>query len=180
MKKIFFLSYITIISCTLNQVQKPLNSSIVEATSGEIILLGKINLANLQTSKVTPWFNEEFNRVKIDFKMAKTLKPFTKNLKIKVFMGTWCLDSQRVLPQFFKILTAMDFEQENLEMFAMSEEKNTPSNFEKGLEIYNVPTIIFFKNGKEINRFVESPVESLESDIKKIIEGEVYNHSYTL
>ena len=65
MKKIFFLSYITIISCTLNQVQKPLNSSIVEATSGEIILLGKINLANLQTSKVTPWFNEEFNRVKI-------------------------------------------------------------------------------------------------------------------
>ena len=73
-------------------------------------------------------------------------------------------------PQFFKILTAMDFEQENLEMFAMSEEKNTPSNFEKGLKIYNVPTIIFFKNGKEINRFVESPVESLESDIKKIIE----------
>ena len=172
MKKIFFLSFITIISCTLNQVQKPLNSSMVEATSGEIILLGKINLANLQTSKVTPWFNEEFNRVKIDFKMAKTLKPFTKNLKIKVFMGTWCSDSQRVLPQFF--------EQENLEMFAMSEEKNTPSNFEKDLKIYNVPTIIFFKNGKEINRFVESPVESLESDIKKIIEGEVYNHSYTL
>ena len=167
MKKIFLLSYITIISCTINQVQKPLNSSMVEATSGEIILLGKINLANLQTSKVTPWFNEEFNRVKIDFKMAKTLKPFTKNLKIKVFMGTWCLDSQRVLPQFFKIL-------------AMSEEKNTPSNFEKGIKIYNVPTIIFFKNGKEINRFVESPVESLESDIKKIIEGEVYNHSYTL
>ena len=180
MKKIFFLSFITIISCTLNQVQKPLNSSMVEATSGEIILLGKINLANLQTSKVTPWFNEEFNRVKIDFKMAKTLKPLTKNLKIKVFMGTWCSDSQRVLPQFFKILTAMDFEQENLEMFAMSEEKNTPSNFEKDLKIYNVPTIIFFKNGKEINRFVESPVESLESDIKKIIEGEVYNHSYTL
>ena len=180
MKKIFFLSYITVISCTLNQVQKPLNTSVVEATSGEIILLGKINLANLQTSRITPWFNEEFNRVKIDLEKCKTLKPFTKNLKIKVFMGTWCLDSKRELPQFFKILSAMDFDQDNLEMFAMSEEKNTPSNFEEGLKIYNVPTIVFFKNGKEINRFVELPVESLESDIKKIIEGEVYNHTYAL
>ena len=29
----------------------------------------------------------------------------------------------------------------------------------------------FFKNGNEINRFVEFPVNSLESDITKIIKG---------
>ena len=60
----------------------------------------------------------------------------------------------------------------------MSEEKTTPSNFEKGLEIYNIPTIIFFKNGEEINRFVELPVTTLESDIQKIITGAAYTHSY--
>ena len=65
-----------------------------------------------------------------------------------------------------------------LEMYAMSEEKTTPENFEKGLDVFNVPTIIFFKNGEEINRFVEFPVNSLESDVAKIIRGEIYTHSY--
>ena len=53
-----------------------------------------------------------------------------------------------------------------------------PQNFEKGLEVLNVPTIIFYRNGNEINRFVELPVNSLESDIAKIIKGESYTHSY--
>ena len=93
-------------------------------------------------------------------------------------MGTWCEDSQREIPHFFKLLQALEFDQKHLEMYAMSEEKTTPENYEKGWEIYNVPTIIFLKNGNEINRFVEFPVNSLESDITKIIKGESYTHSY--
>ena len=60
-------------------------------------------------------------------------------------MGTWCDDSQREIPHFFKLLQTLEFDQQHVEMYAMSEEKTTPENFEKGLEIYNVPTIIFFK-----------------------------------
>jgi hypothetical protein len=63
-------------------------------------------------------------------------------------------------------------------MYAMSEEKITPKNFERGWEIFNIPTIIFLKNEIEINRFVEFPKISLESDIIKIIKGEHYTHSY--
>jgi thiol-disulfide isomerase/thioredoxin len=180
MKIIIFLYCFAIIACSSKPKQKPFDVDEIEVTSGEIILLGEINLANLQTSNVTPWFNEEFDRVTIDTLKVKDLKPFTKDLKIKIFMGSWCDDSKRELPPFFKILVSMDFDQNHLQMFAMSEEKTTPSNFEKGLEIYNVPTIIFFKNGEEINRFVELPVENLESDIKKIITGAAYAHSYAL
>ena len=56
----------------------------------------------------------------------------------------------------------------------MSEEKSTPENFEKGWEIFNIPTIIFLKNGIEINRFVEFPKISLESDIIKSLKGGLY------
>jgi len=180
MKKILFLSFIVITACNPKLQQKPLEVDVVESTSGEIIMLGEINLANLQTSSVTPWFKKEFDRVNINLKEAKELKPLTKDLKIFVFMGTWCEDSQRELPLFFKMLTAMNFDQEHLKMFAMSEEKSTPSNFEQGLEINYIPTIIFFKNGREINRFVEFPIETLESDIKKIISGATYKNSYAL
>ena len=50
--------------------------------------------------------------------------------------------------------------------------------FEKGLNITNVPTFIFYKNGKEVNRIVESPRVSLEQDMIDIINGNNYKHIY--
>ncbi len=78
--------------------------------------------------------------------------------------------SKRSSPPF-KILNALDVEHRNLEMYAMTAEKTTPGNFEKGFNITNVPTFIFYKNGNEMNRFVELPVENLAQDLAKIIKG---------
>ena len=178
MKKVVFTSLsILLISCVAKQ-QKPLATQPVQASSGEMILLGKINRTNLQTSTYTLWFNQEYDKYSVDPQWAKNLKAHLKGLEIKVFMGTWCEDSRREIPHFFKLLHCLEFDQKHVEMYAMSEEKTTPENSEKGLEIYNVPTIIFFRNGYEINRFVEFPVNNLESDIAKIIKGEAYTHSY--
>jgi hypothetical protein len=60
----------------------------------------------------------------------------------------------------------------------MTREKNTPQNYEEGLGITNVPTFIFYKDGKELNRIVEFPIEDLESDMLKILQGEPYKHAY--
>jgi len=168
---------VIVLSCGTSP-QNPLITKPVEATSGEMILMGAINLANLQSSTLTPWFNKTYDRITVDDQWLKKTKPFLKEVRIKIFMGTWCDDSQREIPHFFKLLNALEFDQSQLEMFAMSEEKTTSENFEKGLDVFNVPTIIFFKNGEEINRFVEFPVNSLESDVAKIIRGEIYIHSY--
>ena len=177
--KYFFLLTLSmfLFRCGTNQ-QKPLSATPVKATSGEMILLGPINVSNLRTSPITPWFDQEYDRINTDSNWIKEIKPFLKGLKIKVFMGTWCEDSQRELPHFFKLLNALEFDQNHLKMYAMSEEKTTPRNFEKDLDIYNIPTIIFYKDGNEMNRFVEFPLNSLESDIEKILKGAAYSHSY--
>ena len=60
----------------------------------------------------------------------------------------------------------------------MSEEKTTPENFENGLNIIKVPTLIFYKNGEELNRFVEFSIVSLEEDIRKILSSEEYRDAY--
>ena len=93
-------------------------------------------------------------------------------------MGTWCDDSHREIPHFLKILDALNFNPNNIKIYVMSEEKTTPENWEKGLEIFNVPTLIFYKNNIEINRIVEFPKTTLESDVEKILKGESYSHSY--
>ena len=176
-KSIYFCFALLIMACSIPQ-QKPLPVEEVTATSGEKILLGAINRANLQTSSITPWFEQEFERHSIDDQWAENLKPHLKGLFVKVFMGTWCEDSQREVPHFFKLLQALDFDPDKVEMYAMSEEKTTPQNFEKDWEIFNIPTLVFLRDGKEINRFVEFPVNTLESDIEKIILGADYTHSY--
>ena len=178
MKKAFFISLVIILISCGDQQQKPLSIKPVKASSGETILLGKINKANLQTSNYTPWFNYEYENYSVNPQWGKNLKAHLKGLEIRIFMGTWCEDSQREIPHFFNLLHALEFDEKHVEVYAMSEEKTTPENFEKGLNIYNVPTIIFYRNGCEINRFVEFPVNSLESDITKIIKGEPYSHSY--
>ena len=55
---------------------------------------------------------------------------------------------------------------------------SSPTGEEKGLDIIKVPTIIFFKDGKEVNRIVESPLETLEEDMAQIIFQKDYVPNY--
>jgi tetratricopeptide (TPR) repeat protein len=55
--------------------------------------------------------------------------------------------------------------------------KQSPTGEEKGLNIHRVPTFIFYKDGKEVNRIVESPKTTFEHDLKAIIDGK-YTSNY--
>jgi len=58
--------------------------------------------------------------------------------------------------------------------------KQSPQHEEAGLNIHRVPTIIFNKNGKEINRIVEHPITTLEEDIQNIITVNNYKPNYQI
>ena len=65
-----------------------------------------------------------------------------------------------------------------MKLIAMSLDKTTADSLEKNQNIINIPTIIFKKNGKEINRIVEFPIETIEKDIYKILSGNDYKNAY--
>ena len=94
-------------------------------------------------------------------------------------MGTWCDDSKREIPNFYKILDNAKFNYLNLEMVAVDKSKKA-KGLEKGYDIIRVPTFIFYKDGKEIGRFVEHALDgsSIEQDILKIVSGQPYTHPY--
>ncbi len=125
-----------------------------------------------------PWFHDNYIDYALDQDIAKNIKKHSKGIHIKAFMGTWCGDSQELVPVFYKLLDEINFDQNNLSMIAVNREKKTPDNLQEGLNITNVPTFIFYKNDKEIGRFVEFPRESLEKDMLKIVSGKSYKHSY--
>ena len=172
MKKLILITFIGILtSCNAQQ-----KVTATKNKSGDLV-----GFANKESFNQTPykgWFDQKFASYNPDAATISSLKKELKGIKIKGFMGTWCGDSKRETPRVFKILEAADFKMNNLELVTVNRSKRTPNNLQEGLNIFKVPTFIFYKDGKEIGRFVEYARETLEKDMLKIVSGQPYKHSY--
>ncbi|MGO4913101.1 thioredoxin family protein [Leeuwenhoekiella sp. W20_SRS_FM14] len=148
-----------------------------EAPQQPEMLTGKTQRTQLQAGTFRSWFNPEYEDYTVDSGLLEELKPLLKDVEITVFMGTWCGDSKRETPRFYKILDAAG-KTEDIELITVDRSKTTPQGLEAGKDIKRVPTLIFSKDGKELGRIVEYPIESLEADMLKILKGEPYKHAY--
>lgn len=171
--KYYFLLLFTILLTSCNAQQKITAS---KNKSGDLI--GFANKESFNQAPYNGWFTQKFDSYKPDKATISALKKELKGVKIKGFMGTWCGDSKRETPHFYKILEQANFNLKNLDLVTVNRAKKTPDNLQEGLDIIRVPTFIFYKNDKEIGRYVEYARESLEKDMLKIVSGEAYKHSY--
>lgn len=143
------------------------------------ILIGEIHRNDLLAPPHHTWFNSNFDHYR---PLQKDLDLIIPNLStidsIKVFMGTWCIDSKREVPKLFKILKVAGYELENVSVTGLELDKKAPKDPQEDFGVVMIPTIIFYKQGKELNRFVEYPRENFEKDIAKIVSEQEYRHSY--
>ncbi|MBQ4822284.1 thioredoxin family protein [Aquimarina sp. MMG016] len=159
-----------------NISKEPSTTNIQRAKAN--MLVGKQTRNALEQNPYGIWFNSNFENYAVDTETVKLLSPYLEDISIKAFMGTWCSDSKRETPNFYKILDQANFNYNNLELITVTRSKDTPEGYEKGLDIQRVPTFIFYKNGKEVGRYVEFARETLEKDILAILSGVSYKHSY--
>jgi thiol-disulfide isomerase/thioredoxin len=185
MKRVFLLAIIIIfMACKPSVVSNTPNDNdtAVQEKNKPIIkemLVGKIMKSELQLEPFVTWFNSgERDYAPKPATIAALKKISKEDLTITVFMGTWCSDSQAQVPRFYKILNEIEFDTNNLTLIAMTKDKTTPEKYEQGLKITNVPTFIFYKKGAALQRIVESPVETLEEDMFKILSGMPYKPTY--
>ncbi|RZL16325.1 MAG: thioredoxin, partial [Pedobacter sp.] len=105
---------------------------------------------------------------------AATMIELKKSLgkeRIKIVLGTWCGDSKVNVPNFFKVLDALQFKEKNTEIIAVDGNKKAENGIIDGLNITNVPTfIVFDKKGNELGRIVEHPKTTLEADLLAIVK----------
>src|SRR5690606_13051645 len=76
-----------------------------------VMLLGKANRNGFQMDAFKDWFNTGYETYNIDSASLEQLKPLLKDVTISLFMGTWCEDSQRETPHFYKILDDSNFDE---------------------------------------------------------------------
>ncbi len=142
-------------------------------------LIGYMQKSDLTTTNFKKWFEPNYDTYQPNEKVVKKIKKSLKGVTIKSFVGTWCHDSKRVIPRLYKVLESAGFDfTGHAKMIGISRGKKTPDNLQEGYNIKHTPTIIFYKNGKEIGRFVEHARQTLEKDILKILKGKKYKHSY--
>ena len=149
---------------------------------GNEVLLGEINKNGLTRNTFNSWFSKNYEDYLVNKAITKKLKESLNQYEIKVFLGTWCGDSRKEVPRFYKIIEAAKFPRNQLQVIALNKTeeayKQSPNHEEKGLNIHRVPTFIFYKNGKEVNRIVEHPKETLERDMLSIVTDNKYTSNY--
>lgn len=185
MNKFFILLAVITLSCgnTISKATAETQNTEEELPEAietqQDMLLGEFHKEDLQQKPFSNWFSPRYEKFSPQPAAMTTIKENIDDYKIKVIMGTWCGDSKREIPKLLKILDKADYNYKNIEMVAVDYNKNTPSKIEEEINLQRVPTIIFYKNGEEVNRFVEYPQEeSIEEDIAKIVSGEKYKNSY--
>lgn len=102
---------------------------------------------------------------------VEELKKNMDSLELLVFMGTWCEDSQFIIPKLFSLLDISGFSQDRVTLIGVDRSKKTYSHLCEALNIVNVPTILVLKNGKELGRVVEYGTYGLfDKELGEIIQ----------
>ena len=92
-------------------------------------------------------------------------------VKYVVFGGTWCGDTQFILPKFFMLQEKAGITDDRITFFGVDRQKQTLGNMSSALNITNVPTIIVMKNGKEVGRVVEyGKTGKWDKELAEIVE----------
>jgi thiol-disulfide isomerase/thioredoxin len=146
-----------------------LNKIVKDSYSGMPMLIGECNREAFKDTSFNWWWMSEYNFYDVDSASSKEIKNDLNGVNIKIVMGTWCSDSRREVPRFFKILDAVNYPSDKVKIICVDEDKKTNGDELNNLKIEFVPTIIFYRDGNELGRIIESPHNTLEKDMIKIL-----------
>ncbi|GMU94845.1 thioredoxin family protein [Ignavibacterium sp.] len=145
------------------------NNSTVDTVKNKKMLIGYCTREAFQDTAFKDWFDEQYNSYQPDYETIDQLEGKLDDVTITIVMGTWCSDSREQIPAFYKILDELNYPSDKVTLICVDRKKKGLSNEADGLNIELVPTIIFYRNGEEIGRIIETPQESLEKDLLGII-----------
>jgi len=171
MKKniLIIISLLLFFSCA--DTKKIMNQSVYNENTKQTILLGAINKSGLISDSYGEWFNPNFNNYTLNNEILEQISPqMLKGVKTKLVLATWCGDSKREVPHFYKIMEALKYSEKNIEAISVDRSKKAEGYDLDALNISRVPTFIFFKDNKEIGRITERPIVSLEEDLLQILK----------
>ena len=141
---------------------------------GVKVLKGFVTKQELANDTAFKWFGENQKGYTPYTTALQALKTNKDSVSFLIFGGTWCHDTQFILPRFYSLTEAAGFEQNKITLLGVDRSKKTIQHLSEVFNILNVPTIIVLKDGKEIGRVVEyGKTGMFDKELGEIISGHV-------
>lgn len=153
MKKIVLLIVLCVTTCVYAFSQN--QYEVFSEKPNEKTYKGIISREVLLSDTSFKWYAANQANYAPNSSAVEELKKNADSIELLVFMGTWCEDSQFIIPKLFALLDSAGFPQDHVTLIGVDRSKKTLSHLCEALNVVNVPTIIALKDGKELGRVVE-------------------------
>lgn len=152
MRKLFTIVFLYLLSNNLYAQ----HFEAVKDRTGKMLLKGFVTDSILKADTINyKWFIQDGKTYVPKDEIVQAFATNKNAVQFLIFFGTWCADSHYVLPRFFKIKEAAGIANNRITMFGLDRTKKDATHFASALGIEHVPTIIIYRNGKELGRVVE-------------------------
>ena len=137
----------------------------------EKILKGIISKSDLANNPdYNKWYTESQKIYPVPNEDAvKGMRKNKDNINIVIFGGTWCEDTQNLLPKFYQLIDKSGYPETKIILIAVDRQKTTVNNLHITYNITNVPTFIVLKDGKEVGRVVEYGKGDMVKELGEIV-----------
>jgi thiol-disulfide isomerase/thioredoxin len=134
----------------------------------------KMIVGEIERDSLFAYFPEwefEYKYYQPDPAVLDSMERYEEIISVEIFLGTWCSDSRREVPHFFKIIDNLrQSPVEGVTIWAVDRKKEIPeSDIVEQRKIKRVATFIFYDDDEEIGRIVERPVQLFEADMLQIL-----------
>jgi len=149
----------------------PTYTTHTDSANGSLVMRGVLSMEVLAKEPSFTWIESGLKAYAPQQAIISKLQPLLQQYTVTVFLGTWCDDSQLLVPQLFKVLQNAQYPTSQVIVYGVDRAKTTGGGQDKDFKITNVPTIILQKGPVEIGRITENVHASMEQDILDIVQS---------
>lgn len=162
--------YIIILSsCASSKLTNQPNYKVLPDAQTKV-LSGIINRQILVSDTSFKWWAESIRYGEADISAVAALKKNGAKCSFVVLCGTWCEDTQNLLPKFYRLMDAGNIPDSKITLIALDRNKTTIKNLHVKYQVKAVPTFIVFVDGKEVGRVLEhGKTGYMEKELGEII-----------
>ena len=136
------------------------------------ILKGLLNRADIEKDTSFNWFKQNYNLGMANVPAVTAFQRNAAKFQVVIFAGTWCEDTQNLLPIFYRLVDKSNFPDSSITLIGVDRAKNTLNNLSSAFQIKEVPTFIIMKDGKEIGRVVEyGKYGQIDKELGEIVDS---------
>lgn len=138
--------------------------------TGKPILRGKMSFRDIQDETTNAWFYKGASAYEPKDEAIRTLRGVSAPYRFVVFLGTWCEDTQDLLPKFYKMLNQANIDLNAVELYGVDRNKESLNLEHVFYNVKKVPTFIVMHQHREVGRLIESVNLSIEEDLAAMME----------